>query len=389
VPQGFSVLLDAIALGLFGLGVLQHRRASRLTWLLLAFVGLVVVELFNPLVPSLSYGLLGARSIALVVLVVLAVRDAPLSQRDIHAVLWALVLGWSVNVLLAARQWLGAFTGAELRWIEDLGSTYLVGDQVRLLGAAQSNQDFALLAAVALPAVAVLAFRAPPGGRRVALLGLAAASTAVLFGSLVRSGLVGGVVGATVALVLCAARPVDRRRLVRGGIVTAVALWAAAAIAPGVILPANKADALAQRVTSIFSPSQDYAFRTRQAQTWPFALEQIGAHPLGAGPGSAGPLSQSRAEEAPLGSVVPDNGYLLIAVQLGIAGAALFVAMLGALLLELARRARAGNAMAAAAAGSLAATMVAMLAGSYWSLIAPMTVLAVLCGLGLRDRDAL
>lgn len=386
LPQSFSALLDGLVVALFAAGLLgRRRRPSTVTWLLLAYLGLVAVQLLNPLVPGLGFGILGARQLALVVLVVLAVRDAPLGPRDVSFALWALALGWGANVVLAGRQWLGAFSGAELRWIQDLGSTYLVGDQVRLLGAMQSNQDFAFLAAVALPAVAVAAFRAPAGGRRLALGVLLAASAAVLFGSLVRSGLVGGVAGATVGLALAAGTLEERRRLLAGGVAAAALLWAAAGIAPGVLLPENKADTLTQRVTSIFSPGSDFAFSARRQETWPFALEQIAAHPLGAGPGAAGPLTQARPDEAPLGRVVPDSGYLLIAVQLGIAGAVLFVVVLLALLGELARRARSGSALAAAAAGALAATMVAMLAGSYWSLIAPGTALAVLCGLALRD----
>jgi O-antigen ligase len=384
LPERFSAVLDVIVVALFAVATLVRRGTPALTWLLLAYLGLVALELFNPLTPGLGYGVLGARQLAMAVLVIVAVRDAPVSPRDVRCVLAALAFGWVVNVALALRQWLGAFTGAELRWIEDLGSTYLVGDQIRLIGATQSNQDFAFLAAIAMPAVVVLAFRAPAGWKRTAALALAVASATVLFGSLVRSGLVGGIAGAGVALAVTARSAVDRRRLLQATVLTAVVLWAAAGLAPSAILPANKADVLQQRVLSILRPGQDFAFQARQEQTWPFALEQIRDHPFGAGPGSAGPLSQARPEQAPLGRVVPDNGYLLVAVQLGVLGAALFVWMLGALLVALARRARAGSPVAAAAAGALAAALVAMLAGNYWSLVAPATLLGVLIGLGLR-----
>jgi O-Antigen ligase len=389
LPESFAALLDLVVAGLFAAAVLRRPRVAQASHaLMLAFLALAALAVLNPLVPSLGYGLLGVRGLVMTVVVALAVKGAPLTRRDVRLVVGALALGWAVNVAFAARQWLGAFTPAEVQWIEDLGSTYLVGDQIRLLGAMRSNQDFAFLAAVAVPAVVAFAFRAPTPRARAWLSAFALASLAVLFGSLVRSGLVGGVVGAGVALAASAATVAERRRLLTGAIVAAALLWTAAGLAPAAILPENKAEALADRVVSIFSPGQDFAVQAREQETWPFALRQIEAHPFGAGPGSAGPVSQARPDDAPLGPVVPDNGYLLIAVQLGIGGVLVFVAMLAALGAQLWRRARAGSTAAAAAVGGLAALSVAMFAGSYWSLVAPGAMLGVLVGLGLRDAPA-
>jgi O-antigen ligase len=390
-PETLGIVFDVIVVILLGAAVLGapagRRRTPASRWLVGAFVALCVIQLFNTLVPSVAYGVLGLRQLALAALTVLAVREVRLDARERRWVLGAMVLGWAVNVAFAARQWLGAFTPAELRWIENTDATYLVGTQIRLLGAMQSNQDFAFVAAIALPAVAVLAFRARGFAARAALWTLAFASLAVLFGSLVRSGLVGGVVGATVALVASAAQARDRRRLLGAGVLVAAVLWLTAVAAPGAILPENKAEALEQRLASFLDLEGDVAFNARRQASWPYALEQLAAHPFGAGPGAAGPLSQARVEEAPLGRVVPDNGYLLVAVQLGVPGLVLFVAMLVALALELRRRA-ASSPVAAAALGSLVAAMTAMLAGNYWSLVAPSVLLAVLIGLGLQEPAA-
>ncbi len=387
VSGSFGALLDLLILGAFGLLAFEARSRPR-PWrvAVLALAGLVVLQAFNPMLPSLSYGLTGARPIVVPLLLLAAVGSGQLSRRDEWLVIAVGLLGWAFNIFFAGRQLLVGFTGVELDWIQSTHATYLVGEQIRLLGATRSNQDFAFLVAIAFPAVCAGALAR---GKRLSWrLGfglLALATLGVLVGSLVRSGLVAGVIGALGVVAVMARDRLARRRLLGAGLALAAVVWLVASFGLGLILADKQAETVSDRVVSVFEPGQDYAFQQRQTVVWPHVIDEINSHPLGAGAGSAGPLSQTR-EDAPLGSLVPDNGYLLMAVQFGIPGLLLFVATLVLLGVELWRRASRGALVAAAAFGAVVALCVAMVTGNFISLVSPSCAWAVLVGLGLRAQ---
>ncbi len=386
-PGWLPLLLDFLVVAAFGLLAIDRRAPAR-PWRVgvLVFAALIVVQAFNPLLPSVGYGVTGARPLVVPLLLLVAVGSGQLSRRDERVLVAVGVIGWVVNVFFASRQWLVGFSGAELAFIRSTRSTYLVGDQIRLIGAMRSNQDFAFLVAIAFPAVAACALaRGRSRSWRVGFALLALATLAVLFGSLVRSALVAGVLGTFAAAAAFAGDPVLRRRIVASAVTVVLVAWLAATVVAGQALSQDQTQTLQTRVTSIFAPGQDYAFQQRQTRVWPQALHVIETHPLGAGAGSAGPLSQAR-DDAPLGPLVPDDGYLLVAVQFGLPGLALFVTVLGLLLAELWRRARLGALAAVAAFGALVALCVAMVTGNFISLISPSCAWAVLMGLGLRAQ---
>lgn len=384
-PGWLPLLLDFAVLVAFALLALDPRAPVR-AWRIgaLALVALIVVESFNPLLPSIGYGVTGARSLVIPLLLLVAVGSGRLSRSDERALVVVGVVGWVVNVIFASRQWLVGFSGAELAFIKSTRSTYLVGDQIRLIGAMRSNQDFAFLVAIAFPAVVACALARNRDWRwRAGFALLALATLAVLFGSLVRSGLVAGVLGAFAVAAALARDPLVRRRIVVSAMGLVLVVWLVVSVAFSHAFSQSQTQTLQTRVTSIFAPGQDYAFQQRQTRVWPHALDEIVAHPLGAGAGSAGPLSQAR-DDAPLGPLVPDDGYLLIGVQFGILGVALFVAVLLLMLAELWRRARTGALAAVAAFGALVALCIAMVTGNFISLVSPSCAWAVLMGLGLR-----
>jgi hypothetical protein len=384
-PGSLPLALDFLILSAFALLAFQERAAPR-PWRVatLALVALVLLQALNPMLPSIGYGVTGARAIAIPLLLLVAVGSGRLTRSDERAIAAIAAIGWTVNVIFAGRQWLVGFSGAELDWIKAGRSTYLVGDQIRLIGAMRSNQDFAFLVAIAFPAVwACVLARGASTRWRAGFGVLAVATIAVMFGSLVRSGLVAGSLGALGVAVALARDPSARQRLVAAVLALAVVAWFAVSVGTGLFLNPDQAQTLGTRVSSIFAPSQDYAFQQRQTRVWPHALREMEAHPLGAGAGSAGPLTQAR-DDAPLGALVPDDGYLLVGVQFGWFGLALFVTMLALVLGELWRRARRGATAAAAGLGAVVALCVAMVTGNFISLISPSCVWAVLVGLGLR-----
>lgn len=385
--ERYSLLLDLLALAAVALLAFEPRTSPRL-WrgAVLALAGLILLEAFNPLLPSINYGLTGARSILVPLLLLVAVGSGGLSRRDQQAIISVAAAGWALNVLFAGRQLIFGFTGPELNWIEASRATFLVEEQIRLIGATRSNQDFAFLVGIAFPAVCAAALaRGKPIRWRIGFGLLVLGTLTVLIGSLVRTGLVAGVIGALAVAIAMASDPVTRRRLAVWGIGFAATLWVVVGIGLGLVLEQNQTHTVQNRVTSIFEPGQDYAFQQRQSTVWPHALHEVAAHPLGAGAGSAGPLSQARGD-APLGPLVPDNGYLLIGVQYGLPGLMLFLAALGSIAVELWRRARLGAVAAAAAFGAVIALCVAMLTGNFISLVSPSCVWAILVGLGLQSQ---
>lgn len=389
VSNSFSVLLDVLVLIAFCLLAFQSQSPAR-PWRIavLALAALVVLQAFNPLLPSIGYGLTGARPIAVPLLLLVAVGSGQLNRREECVLVVIGVLGWIVNVVLAGRQLIFGFTAAELHWIESTRATYLVGEQVRLLGATRTDQDFAFMVAIAFPALCACALAQGRSRRwRVGFSLLTLATLAVLFGSLVRSALVGGVIGALGVAVAMARNRAARQRLTVFVAMIVLVVWLVASFGLGLVLSGNQAQTVKTRVESVFEPGQDYSFQQRETTVWPHVVHEIGVYPLGAGAGSAGPLSQTQ-EDAPLGSLVPDNGYLLMAVQFGIPGLLLFLLVLALLATELWRRARYGKLAAAAAFGAVVALCVAMITGNFVSLVSPSCVWAVLVGLGLRSETA-
>lgn len=387
LPRSAALALDIATLGALILALFERSpRRSRVLGIVVSFVAVLSLGAVNPALPSLEYGVLGLRLMILPLLVLIVIVIANLSDADRGLLFVVAGLGWLFNIVLALKQWLIGFSGAELAWIADTRSTYLVGDQIRLIGASQSNQDFALLAAITFPFIATVAFAHGRSARwRMGFGVLAVLSLMVLLGSLVRSALIGAMCGALAALIIQATDARSRRRQVG----LALALSALLLVASSLVwaaLPADKAATLKERVSSLLSPEEDFALRERQVKAWPRAVSEIAAHPLGAGAGSAGPLSQRR-DDAPLGPLVPDNGYLLVGVQFGIPGLLLFVVMLIRIASVLGEAARRKILLGAAAFGSLIALGVAMLAGNYISLPAPTSVLAVALAFGLRAAN--
>ncbi len=366
-------------------------RFPEITWGLGVFVVLVCVGVANPALPSLGYGISGARPLITPLVVLLAARHARLSHRDVQLILLAVAAGWGVNLLFAFRQSFVGFTAAENAFLRSGVSTFLVGDDARLLGAMRTNQDFGVTTAIAFPLLLAFSLLSRGSRRWVQLLlwAATAATAYVMAASLLRSTMVGGVLAASLVLVLASSSPLGRRRV---GILVAVVVATIAAMglaSAGIDTSGDGRTAAAvRRITTIFDLGGDKAFQARATTTWPIALDVLGSHPLGAGPGAAGPVSQQRTD-APFGTLTPDNGYLLVALQVGIPGLVLFVWFAFGTVARLMRQGRCGDPLVLGVGGSLFAVLVAMVTGGIWGLVGPVSVLCLLIGLASRpDRLA-
>jgi len=352
----------------------------------LALLLLASLEVLNPVAPSISYALAGFQALAIPLLLLFVAAFARLSRKDLELIAGVVAVGWTISVALAMRQAFKGFTGGELDLLQQNLSTFRVGSENRLLGAAASNQDFGAFAALMVPAILAVAIgaRQHPGLRRgaAALLG---PSVFVLWSSLLRSALVGGIVGALIVLVLGAFSSQGRRTLTRalvtGGILATGALLTVSTVS----VSNERVQASFARAGTIFNSGADQAFQDRTTTVWPQVVAIVSANPLGAGPGAVGAVSLKRPSEAPFGPLVTDNGYLFMTVQLGIGGGALFVVWILVTLVVLGQRAVDGRLAAQMATGALAAIAIAMLAGGYWGLVGPTSLLCVLVGLGARS----
>lgn len=349
-------------------------------------IGLATLELFNPALPSLSYAFEGYRTFALPLVVLLVAAFAQLRRTDVRLIVGVVLAVWVINLAYALRQGFIGFSGGEIQMLRQNASAFKVGADYRLLGAMRSNQDFGLLAAIALPVTLGAALSGGmPRALRITAGVLVVPTFYVLLSSLLRSTLVGGIVGVIAVVAVLAASDRGRRSVTVTVVAIAAIAAAGALLLPGASTDGNSRTASAlTRASTIFDAGVDPAFQARTSATWPIALEVLSSNPWGGGPGAAGPVSQSRADQAPFGALTPDNGYLLIALQFGLQGVALFAVFLAAAGATLARIARAGSGLAAGAMGAVAGVAVAMLAAGLWGLVAPVSLLCLLIGLAIR-----
>lgn len=314
----------------------------------------------------------------------LAPREAPHPERFARArpaIFWTIILVVVANIALGLRQALFGLTPQETQSAIDGVSTYKVGDQIRLMGAFQSNQDMGLFLACMAPAFLVLALTTLGKSRKWFYI-LSALLYVVNFLSLTRTSLIAGVSVGLVALLIWGKGEVVLRVLRN-------VLFACAALALGALVLAAlnvpRVQAAVDRALTLTDLSSDGSFNSRQNATLPIAFRAFTDNLLGLGVGSAGPVSQQFPTIAPYGYLIADNGYLNIAIQLGIIGILVFIWFLVASVLVLGRR---GAPYPNAAAAAVLALCIAMLTAGYWSLLAPICLIAAFVGLGFSDHTA-
>lgn len=382
VPQ-FAGLNQVAVLGLLAVGLcVRPKLPTGVTRAGLAFLGLATLYALIAAVRHPEYGFRAWVALVLPVVVVRAVvgvtRAGKMPGEVRLALVGAVALAVVVNSLVAIRQAFNGLDAAELAQVAASASTYSVGGNVRLMGTFATNQDFGAFLAVTVPAVLVVALRSSGAGRwwalGVYLLGLFAA-----FLSLTRTSLVSVAVVSIMALIVWSKGSKSTR------VFRAVAVFAAGGWALTLILSAVEAERVrdaVERASTIFNLAADKSYNERASETLPQSFGAFFSHPVGAGAGSAGPVSQQFADIAPLGEFTSDNGYLMVGIQLGWVGLGVFVWMLGAAVQALWVR------MEWAATASVLSLLVAMLTAQYWSLLAPLAVCAVIVGLGFKPEGA-
>lgn len=376
------------------IALFRLRRTTRLTlagalailFLIVAMASAAVVSTTDP-----ELALFGLRGLSLALVTVFAVQAATPARAEMLLISRALYAALLLNFLAAVSQAIFGYGAAELENLANAGSTYLVGDQVRLSGLQPSGQDFALMSGAAaawgLSQLVRYGFR-NMGRLPLVVLGLSLLTTLL---SLQRGALVG--VLASAATIGMIAIFSSRRVVTLGRIIGRVLMLFLTALTGALVAsqlaPGQTGEAL-NRFFSLFAIGSDHSWRTRQSVTLPTTLGLIDSNPWGYGVGASGPVAASFGNRAPLhnyplGGVAADNGFLFVALQLGVIGALLFAAMLltwainGRLI-----RNHANDHWGAIAV--VAFTTGAMLTGAYWGLASTMTVVLALATLPAATR---
>lgn len=284
------------------------------------------------------------------------------------------------NIVVGARQAIVGMDGGEIKAAMTNDSTYLVGDQIRLMGTFHSNQDFGAFGACIAPALLVMALRTK-GKARIWLAVTSFLFYIVILLSLTRTALIASIVVGLIGIFIWGRGSIPKR-VVKGalqiGAATAVLLFVIS------ILDIKRAQDAMLRATSLFNLGGDISYNARLASTLPRAWGFFADNPMGLGVGSAGPVSSAFFEIAPVGAVTADNGYLTIAIQLGLFGGIAFIVFLAGIAMYLGKS---QNVYSNAGAAACLGLMVAMMFAGYWSLLAPVCVMTALIGLGISDHE--
>lgn len=369
----------AMLLILFGVGVaaaLRRRRRSPIRVVAIPAVALACLALLSA-AWSVSPRLTIERAATLILLIFVVWLLAG-SVR--HTALADGMLVGAVAVALAGLVTLAAAHDAAVQ-----AATYEY--PVRYRGFGEDPNTVPLLLGLALP----LAARRLVGHRRI----WAALALALFFGSIVASGSRGGLAAGCAGLVvfaLASAWPARRRLAVAAAVIAAFAGGAALTTIPRpLVSPASSATAAAPKA----APKPRYldAGKVRpldedvgrdgasapllrrtlfgssgRTAAWRGAIAQAAGRPLlGYGFGTEARVFVDRYYS--FVADLPENSYVGLALQLGLAGVVLLAALLAGLALAAHRATRAAKpgmrGMAAAMAGAVAAGMVSAVAQSY------------------------
>jgi O-antigen ligase len=318
-------------------------RGERLvTALVLGFMALAFVQVWNPNVPSIPTGLEGFRKTAFTMVGFLAVRFADGSAARFYRICG---IGAIVAILWGIRQFFFPL-GVEVDIVRTAGASFISfhsGPVLRAFAPTSGPFHFGILCA----SVSVIGLALLPYGRAWFAVSLAAAAGLGL--SLTRANMVAAAVSLLVVAVM---RPAGLRfsaGLAALGIIlvvgtaslTAVGLFGTppqsavrqALATPSPSVPLATATAtpplLEELVEGLSDPMEDRSLQFR-FQFWASHLKAILHSPIvGYGTSSAGDGFGERYEGTDSVHFDPHSLYLKPALELGVVGALLFVAILG------------------------------------------------------------
>lgn len=319
------VLFCALAAPMIG-GKCRWTIAGRLFVVYVLCVGLMAIP--SAAVSSGMAGL-GLRSMVMGPLCAFVLERAQLEAGFRKLVGFIALLVVSANCVVGLAQTLRGYSAEMMDHIASQGSTYLVEGEFRLVGLQSSGQDFSLI--VGASAAWAIWFVSTCVDRTrlawviaIVFLPLTVLSTILAFQ---RSALI-GLGFATAFLLIAALVKGVRGWTVSRGTGAALGRWSALSLAVCILsvsfLASDKWSHALARVQTLFSLGSDNSWSIRSGETIPVALRLVAENPLGYGTGASGSVA-ARFPSSPLfgytyGGLWADNGYLFVALQLGLAG---------------------------------------------------------------------
>lgn len=368
----WSEVVALIVIAAIGLGLTEHlsrpgwrRTLDIQTCLLVAFLAVVLVHVgLGALEGQTHRALLGARSWCFLPMLFFVCRGIAQAQRRLSMLVLGVAIGVAGVLIYGYKQFVYGYTPSELALANvETHSTFYLGVP-RLSATLPTNQDFAAMLIVILPAAVAFAIGSSSTRRAkmfTTCLAAAAAGLAVL--GMVRSAAIAAAVGSLVVALLVSR---DRaRRVVSFVLVLVVAAFAVQLL---VMNTGRQGSAVRSRLGTLTELASDPALNARVHGVWPKVIKAIAARPLGHGVATTGgPAIKLEGVQM---AVIPDNGYLTIAYELGIVGVVVYVAFICTAALGAVRALRTSlnplqRSVCLAALGAALSVLVAMIGASY------------------------
>lgn len=376
----YAAALDVTLVGLLvWAGVIRMRDGrpppvGPVAVLIIAFMALALVQVFNPNVPGALVGLEGYRKTAFTMtgaLVVYLSLDSDARRFYVWVVIGSIpALAWAIRQFFIPLD-------LEIDIVRSAGTSLISFHSGLVLRAfAPTAGPFHLGLLAASIAVASVALTGGTGGRGWLLL--AALAGFALGLSITRANVVGGLIAVAIAS-LMVYRSVPRA--VAAAAPFALAAVIAISVAVGVVpapvpdsplrspspTPASPGDQTLDRVEDIVrgvtNPFEDPSLQFRFGY-WQSYLKAVAQRPIvGYGTSAAGDGFDRLYEDSAGRNFDPHSLYLKPALELGIPGALIFLALLGAIVYQAARVRRVAPLVGATALGIVAAVMISGLTG--------------------------
>lgn len=238
-----------------------------------------------------------------------------------------LVIASGPSIALGLRQAFSGHTASEIAAQTSADASFLVGEELRLIGGFGTGQEFGLAVALVVALAAALSIDETKASRRIAWGAVATGASFVEILALQRVGLL-FIAGSLISIAV--ARPEARRQMLLWS--AAGALVVAALVGTVGLLASDRTATGVARLESLFSFQEDASYQARLTEVWPAAIDRVVDAPVvGLGPGTAGSPSFEEDAGFPGEPLITDNILLGVAAQTGVLGLLSFVIFVAAL----------------------------------------------------------
>lgn len=328
IPLG--MLLDAfIVLMFFGLLVKQIGKKdwnfikNPVSWLIVAWIGYNLIEVFNPWAYSRLAWVYTIRSVAGIMLVYFIAMRA-INSLNFVSLIFKIWIGLAfLAALYGLKQEYIGFADGELSWImssEERFSLFFNWGRWRRFSFFSDPTVFGILMAYTSLLCFVLVTAKMAGWKKLMLL--VAGCTMLL--AMVYTGTRTAFAVVPVGVVFFTVITFRKKIMITVGLIMLMA--AAVLISPVSSLGPLDSNSL-NRIRSAFIGEEDPSYQVRM-RNQEFIQPYIWNHPIGGGLGSIGVWGARFSPDSPIADFAPDSGFVRVAVEQGWVGLILYMAFI-------------------------------------------------------------